>query len=225
MVIAKIYVSGARATVYGLQKIPSGIVGAAIELSFGNDWDGLTKTAVFRGVVTKDVIITGNRITIPAECVAEPGHRLQVGFYGVRDETKVIPTIWADLGAILDAADPSGDTDTDPTLPIWAQILEMIENLNAGQGTSIPSRIAEIELLANGWVGEESPYSQVVNVPGVTMNSQVDLTPSVEQLTVFYDKDLAFVTENEEGVVTVYAVGQKPENDYTMQVTLKEVTV
>ena len=53
----------------------------------------------------------------------------------------------------------------------------------------------------------------------------MDLTPSVEQLAVFYDKDLTFVTENEDGVVTVYAIGQKPTNDYTIQVTITEVNV
>lgn len=87
------------------------------------------------------------------------------------------------------------------------------------------ARIAEVELLAANWVGETSPYSQVVNIEGVTEYSQVDLTPSIEQLIVFYEKDLGFVTENEDGVVTVYAIGQKPENDYTIQVTITEVNV
>lgn len=86
-------------------------------------------------------------------------------------------------------------------------------------------RIGEVVLLGSGWVGEESPYSQVVTIAGVTAHSQVDLTPSVEQLAVFHDKDLAFVAENNGGVVTVYAVGQKPENDYTIQVTITEVDV
>lgn len=85
--------------------------------------------------------------------------------------------------------------------------------------------IGFIELLADKWVGDTSPYSQVVEVPGATEFSQVDLTPSVEQLAIFHDKDLAFVTENEDGVVTVYAIGDKPLNDYTMQVTIKEVSV
>ena len=86
-----------------------------------------------------------------------------------------------------------------------------------------PARIGNVELLASMWVGETSPYSQVVAVEGVTENSQVDLTPDVNQLAIFHNKDLAFVTENDGGVVTVYAIGQKPLNDYTIQVTITEV--
>ena len=88
-----------------------------------------------------------------------------------------------------------------------------------------PSKIGYVDLLASGWVGEDSPYSQVVVVTGATENSQVDLTPSVEQLAIFHEKDLAFVTENDGGVITVYAIGQKPTNDYTIQVTITEVDV
>jgi len=87
------------------------------------------------------------------------------------------------------------------------------------------ARIANVDLLSANWVGTASPYSQVVQIDGVTEYSQVDLTPSIEQLITFYDKDLGFVTENEDGVVTVYAIGQKPENDYTIQVTITEVSV
>jgi hypothetical protein len=65
----------------------------------------------------------------------------------------------------------------------------------------------------------------VVFIDGVTPYSQVDLKPSAEQLTVFHEKDLAFSTENEDGVVTVYAVGDRPTNDYTMQVSITEVVV
>lgn len=85
--------------------------------------------------------------------------------------------------------------------------------------------IGEVKLRASKWVGSGNLYSQVVTIDGVTPYSQIDLTPSVEQLAIFHDKDLAFVTENEDGVVTVYALGDKPANDYTMQVTIKEVSV
>lgn len=87
------------------------------------------------------------------------------------------------------------------------------------------ARIAEIELFSENWVGSKIPYSQVVTIPGITKYSKVILTPSVEQLVAFYDKDLTLVTENDDGVVTVYAIGQKPSNDYTVQVTIQEVSV
>lgn len=85
------------------------------------------------------------------------------------------------------------------------------------------ARIAEVTLRASAWTGTASPYSQRVTIDGITANSQVDLTPSVAQLVIFHQKDLAFVTENDDGVVTVYAIGDKPTNDYTMQVTITEV--
>lgn len=99
-------------------------------------------------------------------------------------------------------------------------------NCGSGGGSGGPAaRIGEATLLAANWQGSASPYSQVVNIAGVTKYSQVDLTPSVEQLSIFYNKDLAFVTENENGVVTVYAIGQKPKDNYTIQVTITEVSI
>lgn len=119
--------------------------------------------------------------------------------------------------------------DGTPALKVGDTIItqEQIRSLlnGAGGGSGIAARIGEVTILANKWVGASSPYSQVVNIAGVTENSQVDLTPSVEQLAVFHNKDLAFVTENEGGVVTVYAIGDKPTNDYTIQVTITEVEV
>ena len=94
---------------------------------------------------------------------------------------------------------------------------------NVVSGITPISRIGEVTLTGDGWNGEGNLYSQVVSIDGVTEYSQVDLTPSVEQLVIFYEKDISFVTENEGGVVTVYVIGQKPENDYTMQVTITEV--
>ena len=90
------------------------------------------------------------------------------------------------------------------------------------EGGKVP-KISEVTLLAADWVGEDNLYRQVVEIDGVTENSQVDLTPDVHQLLVFYEKDLTFVTENENGIVTVYVIGQKPLNDYTIQVTITEV--
>ena len=86
------------------------------------------------------------------------------------------------------------------------------------------SRLSSVTLLASAWKTDaENLYSQVVTISGITQYSKVDLLPSVEQLAIFHNKDVAFVTENENGVVTVFAIGDKPTNDYTMQVAITEV--
>lgn len=102
---------------------------------------------------------------------------------------------------------------------------ELYDYLEGGGLTGPAARIADVTILASAWKGTASPYSQVVSVDSVTPYTQVDLTPSAAQLAIFHNKDLAFVTENEDGVITVYAIGQKPTNDYTIQATLTEVMI
>lgn len=88
---------------------------------------------------------------------------------------------------------------------------------------AIPAKVVEITLLASAWVGASSPYSQVVTIDEITNYSKVDLQPSVEQLEIFHEKDIAFSTENDNGVVTVFVVGDKPTQNYTIQATITEV--
>ena len=97
---------------------------------------------------------------------------------------------------------------------------EWLESLKGGGSTAY---ITHIDLPSANWQGADNLYSQVVEIEGITEYSKVDINPSVEQLAVFYQKDIAFVTENEDGVVTVYCIGQKPLDNYTMQVTITEV--
>jgi hypothetical protein len=80
-----------------------------------------------------------------------------------------------------------------------------------------------VTLLAKSWVDSGEAYSQVVTVPGATPHTKVDLQPTAAQLAEFNHKVLAFVAENDAGVVTVYAVGDKPTSDHTIQTTLTEV--
>ena len=84
--------------------------------------------------------------------------------------------------------------------------------------------LTTISLPASKWKTEaESLHSQVVTIPGINPYYKVDLLPSAEQLAIFHNKDVAFVTENDDGVVTVYAIGDKPLLDYTMQAQITEV--
>lgn len=112
-------------------RIPKGIIGAVVKFSFSSEWEGLTKTVVFRaGDVSKDVLDVQEFAVIPAECTAEAGVSLEIGVYGVDAENTIaIPTMWAVIGPIQDGADPSGDATTDPTLPVWAQLQQRLKQL------------------------------------------------------------------------------------------------
>jgi hypothetical protein len=87
---------------------------------------------------------------------------------------------------------------------------------------SVP-RLSTVTILASAWTGSDNLHSQVVTIPDVTPYSKVDLLPSVEQLAIFASKNVTFVTENEDGVVTVFAIGDKPMQNYTMQAQITEV--
>ena len=85
---------------------------------------------------------------------------------------------------------------------------------------------ASVTIYADRWVqAADNRWYQTVTIDNATItpNSKVDLQPSSDQLSIFYEKDLAFVTENEDGVVSVFCVGQVPKNDYTIQTTVTEV--
>ena len=115
----------------------------------------------------------------------------------------------------------SGERDLSVAMGARGGITAAMGLAGGSGGTAVI--LTSVTILASAWEGTESPYSQVVDVPGVTVNSKVDLQPSVEQLAMFHEKDLAFVTENEDGVITVFAIGDKPRNDYTIQATVMEV--
>ncbi len=88
------------------------------------------------------------------------------------------------------------------------------------------TRTATITLYASKWVSDsDKQYSQVVAIADVTSHSKIDLQPTPEQLVIFHEKDASFVTENDDGVVTVYCIGQKPTNDYTIQAIITEVNL
>lgn len=106
-----------------------------------------------------------------------------------------------------------------------AQRFNSLVNQFSAVIANIGTKATYITILASAWEGTASPYSQVVEVDGVTPYSQVDLLPSAELLAEFQKKDLTLVTENEDGVITVFAIGTKPTQNWTIQATITEVIV
>ena len=95
-------------------------------------------------------------------------------------------------------------------------------NIKGGENHWTPEDVVDAN---NNVIGVR--YGQTVNVNNaiITPNSKVDLQISSEQMVIFYEKDLAFVAENEDGVVTIYCIGQIPQNDYEIQATVTEVVI
>lgn len=113
------------------ERITTGLTGKTVTFRLGEGWENVTaRTAVFEGSgVTKDCLIENGAAVIPHECLTVPGGVLRCGVYGVEGDKKT-PTVYAELGQIERGADPSGDTSTDPTLAVWAQILAKMGSLD-----------------------------------------------------------------------------------------------
>ena len=105
-----------------------------VKFVFSDDWDGLTKTAVFsNGKTTVDVLAAnwdGDTVPVPHEVLAVPGRHARVGVYGADESGVVLPTVWVSLGKVQPGADPSGDASADPSLPVWAQLQNQIGDLD-----------------------------------------------------------------------------------------------
>jgi hypothetical protein len=82
--------------------------------------------------------------------------------------------------------------------------------------------------LSTEWIQDaDNRYYQEVKVQNATItpNSKVDLHLDANQVSIFREKDLAFVAENEDGVIRVYCVGQVPKNAYDLYATVTELIV
>ena len=88
--------------------------------------------------------------------------------------------------------------------------------------SSVPTATT-VTLKAADWLGDTSPYSQVVAVDGATSRTKVDLQPTMDQVDMMYSQSVGFFTMNEGGVVRAYAVGNKPTENFTIQITMTEV--
>lgn len=89
----------------------------------------------------------------------------------------------------------------------------------------IGTKTDEITLSASKWVEQDggSHYTQVVSVSGISANTRIDLNPTPEQLISIVEEGLSMFAANQNGVVTVYAMGGKPASDMTLPIAKQEV--
>lgn len=85
--------------------------------------------------------------------------------------------------------------------------------------------VKQISLPAASWMGAESPYTQTVTISGITANSKVDIQMDAASLGVLIDSGTSAIwMENNNGTITAKCIGDKPNADMTVQVTITEVT-
>lgn len=114
-----------KLTLRNREPVTSGSVNVyPVRFEFSPDWDGLQKTAVFRaGNGSVSVLLNDSgEVNVPWEVLQKPGVMLQAGVYGTRGEEEVLPTVWADMGVILEGAEP-GEIARPPTPDLWQQEL------------------------------------------------------------------------------------------------------
>ena len=207
-----ITVSAADAAVEKSEIITRGRVGLQCRFRFSPEWKGLAKTAVFSGAEDRDVIITGDTVTVPAECLSEANRPLWVGVCGKSgDGTVVIPTVYAQLGQIEPGACPSGREPAAPTPDVVAQIQQAAANAEA-MARSVRDdadlgRFAGPAGEAGGW------YTPEIKQP-IKGAMVVNFTPSKEGMPAAPGKNI-ILPQGETGETGGYytpAVTQPDEN-------------
>lgn len=219
MKIAEVKVAKTTCETTRLALIPKGIVGATVSIEYTDSaWDGLQKTVVFRSAVTKDVLAAENEVVVPAEVVSRAGVNLYMGVYGADAANNVvIPTIWAELGLVNGAAAPSGDTSTNPSLPVWAQIQAAIGNLDNLDTVAKSNLVAAVNEAMTKGGGEVDPATvhKIVddylkaNPPGAGADGKDGITPTIGENGNWYlgNTDTGKPSRGENGAVPDIQIG------------------
>ena len=85
------------------------------------------------------------------------------------------------------------------------------------------AKLTQVNLPAAGWKGAISPYFQNVVIDGISENAMVTLQVEGELIAHLGESGTALSIDNDGGITTAYAIGEKPTIDLTVQVCLLEV--
>lgn len=144
------------------------------EFSFSEEWDGMTKTAFFRGAGnTYTQLLENDACTVPTEALAAPG-RVGVSVSGTLGET----VITTDIKSFTLPATLSGGTPSDPGPTLWQEVLDKFEKVSEVEEkvTELKSEIAtKITAPENPEVGKVFKIKSV-NDDGTFIGEWADCT-------------------------------------------------
>lgn len=145
------------------------------EFDFSEEWDGMTKTAFFRGADGENhpKLLEDDTCTVPAEALTAPG-RVGVSVSGTLGET----VITTDIKSFSLPATLSGGTPSDPEPTLWQEVLDKFEKVSEVEEkvTELKSEIAtKITAPENPEVGKAFKIKSV-NDDGTFIGEWADCT-------------------------------------------------
>lgn len=186
MEIAKIIVDQTSGRCLMRQRIPAGLVNATVAVEFNAAiWEGLEKTVVFRGTGSKVAEFDGVTAVIPWEVLEHPGPYLYFGIWGRDPETGLqLPLIEVPIGRIEPATDVNADPGADPTLPIWADLDQRMDDLEENLDQVVAETVKEylIENPPSGGVEFETDETLTLENGVLSVNTEVINTMTDEEI-------------------------------------------
>ena len=175
---------------------------------------------------------SGNEDTFNAQMSAVATHvsdtnnphgvtKAQVGLSNV-DNVKQAP-----YTHVSDKANPHGVTKAQVGLGNVDNTSDANKPVSTAQQTAINAckvKKNTISLPTASWTGS-GPYTQTVTITGITVNSKVDIQMDATALGVLIDSGTSAIwIENNNGTLTAKALGEKPNANLSVQVTITEVS-
>ena len=175
---------------------------------------------------------SGNEDTFNAQMSAVATHvsdtnnphgvtKAQVGLSNV-DNVKQAP-----YTHVSDKANPHGVTKAQVGLGNVDNTSDANKPVSTAQQTAINAckvKKNTLSLPTASWTGS-GPYTQTVTITGITVNSKVDIQMDATALGVLIDSGTSAIwIENNNGTLTAKALGEKPNANLSVQVTITEVS-
>lgn len=176
-----------------LEPLTSGMAGKSIRLEFSGDWQGLSRTVIYKTdeveidtlLQTTDLIVDAE---IPWEVLQTAGKTVVIGVYGTGDNGQtIIPTMWTALGtvcagAVIDGIDPSEYTPDLVTQVLAAagQAIQAADDLRAA------AEAGEFDGAdgADGAPGPAGPAGQDGQDGADGISPTVEVTPITDGYTI-----------------------------------------
>lgn len=197
---------------------PAGVAGA--------DGKSAYQTAVEGGYSGTETAFNSALANVPGHIASKSNPhavtKTQVGLSNV-DNVKQAP-----YTHVSDKDNPHGVTKSQVGLGNVDNTSDANKPVSTAQQTAINAckvKKNTLSLPTASWAGS-GPYTQTVTITGITVNSKVDIQMDATALGVLIDSGTSAIwIENNNGTLTAKALGEKPNANLSVQVTITEVSV